>query len=121
MNTITMNWTRLALIAVLIVVLAVASAKAITAAGAMAAECPGYWASEFLRLESLTVTNSERSLRQPGNFDPEVTSYSGDVATTSDYVTVVAADCRWGISILPLDAHPVCQGHQVELSYGTTS
>ena len=118
MNTITMNWTRLALVAVLIVVLAVASAKAITAAGAMAAECPGYWASEFLRLESLTVTNQNGAFVNLGTFDPEVTSYSGDVATTSDYVTVVAADCRWGISILPLDAQPSVSGHQVELSYG---
>ena len=118
MNTITMNWTRLALIAVLIVVLAVASAKAITAAGAMAAGCPGYTASEFLRLESLTVTNQNGAFVNLGTFDPEVTSYSGDVATTSDYVTVVAADCRWGISILPLDAQPSVSGHQVELSYG---
>ena len=56
-----------------------------------------------------------------GKFDPTVTSYTGNVGSTVEYVTITATEPSHHIraSILPGDSNPDIAGHQVDLSYGT--
>ena len=56
-----------------------------------------------------------------GTFDPTVTSYTGNVGSTVEYVTIAATEPSHSIraAILPGDSNPDSAGHQVDLSYGT--
>ena len=56
-----------------------------------------------------------------GKFDPTVTSYTGNVGSTVEYVTITATEPSHSIrsTILPGDSNPDIAGHQVDLSYGT--
>ena len=56
-----------------------------------------------------------------GKFDPTVTSYTGNVGSTVEYVTITATEPSHHIraAILPGDSNPDIAGHQVDLSYGT--
>ena len=56
-----------------------------------------------------------------GKFDPTVTSYTGNVGSTVEYVIITATEPSHSIraAILPGDSNPDIAGHQVDLSYGT--
>ena len=74
-----------------------------------------------LDLTSLNVTGEGGTSIDLGTFDPATTSYSGNVASTVERITVAAgasAGSAADVQILPADSQMETSGHQIDLSHG---
>ena len=72
-------------------------------------------------LESLGVTDQNGASVAIGEFDPDLTSYSGSVGSGVTHVTVTQStteQSRFAARVLPPDSQPDLDGHQVALQHG---
>ena len=72
-------------------------------------------------LESLSLTDKNGASVAIGEFDPDLTSYSGSVGSEVTYVTVSQSttwESRFAPRVLPPDSEPNVDGHQVALQHG---
>ena len=80
------------------------------------------WEDDYRKLNLADISVIYRgAVVDIGKFDPTVTSYTGNVGSTVEYVTITATEPSDHIraAILPGDSNPDSAGHQVDLSYGT--
>ena len=80
------------------------------------------WEDDYRKLNLADISVIYRgAVVDIGTFDPTVTSYTGNVGSTVEYVTIAATEPSHSIraAILPGDSNPDSAGHQVDLSYGT--
>ena len=72
-------------------------------------------------LESLSLTDQNGASVAIGEFDPDLTSYSGSVGSEVTHVTVIQSTTersRFSSRVLPPDNQPNVAGHQVALQHG---
>ena len=72
-------------------------------------------------LKSLSLTDPNGASVAIGEFDPDLTSYSGSVGREVTYVTVTQSttwESRFASRVLPPDRQPNVAGHQVALQHG---
>ena len=72
-------------------------------------------------LESLSLTDQNGAGVAIGEFDPDLTSYSGSVGSEVTHVTVIQStteSSRFASRVLPPDSQPNVAGHQVALQHG---
>ena len=72
-------------------------------------------------LESLSLTDQNGGSVAIGEFDPDLTSYSGSVGSEVTHVTVTQSTTersRFASRVLPPDSQPDLAGHQVALQHG---
>ena len=72
-------------------------------------------------LESLSLTDQNGAGVAIGEFDPDLTSYSGSVGSEVTHVTVTQSTTeksRFASRVLPPDSQPNVAGHQVALQHG---
>ncbi len=72
-------------------------------------------------LESLSLTDQNGASVAIGEFDPDLTSYSGSVGSEVTHVTVTQSTTeksRFASKVLPPDSQPNVAGHQVALQHG---
>ena len=72
-------------------------------------------------LDSLSLTDQNGASVAIGEFDPDLTSYSGSVGSEVTHVTVTQSTTersRFASRVLPPDSQPNVAGHQVALQHG---